>query len=188
MRSVRQLASLVAENNMMRRILYTFLIVIVALIIGYAATWAWRTAQSPRLELIPPQQASPKQQTTKYQGKFKRVMVSHGKISGGGSTVGWAYESSDGIRVWSFSGDHGSPSRAAKELQRRLKSVKQIFERTPKLDDKGKQIGERVIARLTIAPDTTEMASVLETSGSSFSWVYAISLEDVLEIERNPPP
>jgi hypothetical protein len=171
-----------------RRILFTLLIVIPTLIIGYVAIWAWNTAQSPMLELISPQQASTQQEIAEYKGKFKRVMVSHGEIIGGGSTVGWVYESSDGIKVWSFSGDYGSPSRAAKELERRLKSAKQIIEQIPKIDDKGRHIGERVIARLTLAPDTTEMTFLLETSGSSLSGVYSISLDDVLEIERNPPP
>lgn len=172
----------------LRRILITLLIAIPILIIGYIAIWAWNTARTPMLELIPPQQANTQQETARYNGKFKRTSLFHGQISGGGSEVGCVYESSDGIKVWSSSGNYGSPSGAAKALQAALKHATQIIERVSRLDDTGRRIGERVIARLTIPPDTTERVSILQTTGSSFSEMYSSSLEDLLELERNPPP
>src|ERR1051325_8088706 len=89
-----------------------------AVAIACIAVWALRIATSPVLELVPPAEERSEREPQTYQGKFKRTGLSHGQVFGGGRSVGSTYTASDGARAWGFSATFGSPSGAAKELDR----------------------------------------------------------------------
>jgi hypothetical protein len=83
----------------------------------------------------------------------------------------------DGTQISTSCEGHGSRSAATRALQKKLSGIAEILERTPNLDDKGRRVGFRVIAK---GPGVIE----LETDGTTLCSTYAASLEHLHWFER----
>ena len=77
-------------------------------------------------------------------------VTGHGITSDGFETSLSEYQYSDGTYVHKLSTFYKSTERAHEELQKRVQQASSIVSREPVLDEKGRQIGERVLARFTL--------------------------------------
>jgi len=92
------------------------------------------------------------------------------------------YKSSDGVSVSATTEERRSAGAANKELHTRLRATRRIVERGSKLDEKGRRIGERVVAIYVL--NDKEQAAVLWTNGQQFYYIESLSLKHALEFER----
>ena len=95
-----------------------------------------------------------------------------------------SYESSDGVPLSWQSRIFRSAAGARGELRLRLRGATEILERTPELDDKGRRVGERVVA--VFAPDDSgqSRACIFLTHNNIFNSTEASSLRHVLAFEE----
>ncbi|HEV8428743.1 MAG TPA: hypothetical protein VGQ41_12655 [Pyrinomonadaceae bacterium] len=107
-----------------------------------------------------------------------------GATKDGAPFASQAYQSSDGIGVSVTRENRDSATRASKELQRKLKATTRVIERSPKLDEKGRRVGERVVAMFALDDSQKEQASVLWTNGRQFYYIESLSLKHALEFEK----
>jgi hypothetical protein len=99
------------------------------------------------------------------------------------------YESSDGVLVTVIAQTYKSTAEAKEWLQLSLKNASEnageIVERAPKLNAKGRRIGERVVVRHAFAPPERESVYSIEwTHGANLDIVYSPSLNHALEFEK----
>ena len=76
-------------------------------------------------------------------------VTGHGITSDGFETFLSEYQYSDGTYVHQLSTFYKSTERAHEELQKRVRQAASIVSRETVLDEKGRQIGERVVATFT---------------------------------------
>ena len=100
------------------------------------------------------------------------------------------YEGSDGIWL-SYTGlSYASATQAKRELKSKLKNALSVIEREPNLDEKGRKVGERIVAifpfynsdKPSVLDET--IAAVVRTNRKSISYVESSSMEHVLEFEK----
>lgn len=87
------------------------------------------------------------------------------------------FDLSDGTRISTSCESHSSRFTATRALRAKLVGVADVIERTANLDDKGRPVGERVVAK-------TDGVIELETYGNSLCSTYAASLEHLKWFER----
>lgn len=114
---------------------------------------------------------------------FKNLLSGSGKTKDGSSFSFSVSEASDGIKVSARTEKRRSVSRAKAVLKRTLRGT-EIRERGPKLNDGGKKVGERVLARLTSNGRDKIRYVVLWTEGSDFHYLESVSLPHILAFER----
>jgi hypothetical protein len=94
------------------------------------------------------------------------------------------YEAPDGVMIseslWTFS----SPSRAKRELQKWLKDAASIIERGARYDDKGREIGERVMALFNSKEEGKKVAILLWTEKDNMYEIESFSISDILKFEQ----
>lgn len=93
-----------------------------------------------------------------------------------------AYVTPDGLKVGFDAERFPSPSLAATALNKHLKLAVKILERSPKLNERGEVVGERVVARF-------KAARVVEDQGGpayleNVLWTYATDLYVVIPPEK----
>lgn len=143
------------------------------------------SAPNPNQQSSPAESIGSSQQAASREPvEFEDVQGGRGKTEDGIPFSYHLYKSSDGVGVTTTVEDCGSTFRANRALQRKSKRAVKIIERRPKLDDKGKRVGERVVAMF--APDSSEKenAAVLWTEGSQFHYIESSSLRHALRFEE----
>lgn len=94
-----------------------------------------------------------------------------------------SYMASDGISVNATYVYYHSQKKANKELNRKLKSAIQIIKSEPKLNEKGRQIGIRVVGIFGSNTDGVNAYEVLWTDGSDLNLLRGKSLPHLLQLE-----
>lgn len=126
----------------------------------------------------------PQQEANREAVEFESIQGERGKTEDGIPFSYHLYKSSDGVGVATTVENRESPIRASKALQRKIKKAVKIIERGPKLNEKGQQIGERVVVIFVPNDSYKEQASVLWTDGTQFYYIESSSLRHVLEFEK----
>lgn len=93
------------------------------------------------------------------------------------------YESSDGVFISQSNEEFSSAKRASRELQKRLRLAKEIIERSPRIDESGKRVGERVVG-LSSGEGGAQTAFIVWTDGEVLSSIESPSLRHILEFEK----
>ena len=109
------------------------------------------------------------------------VVGGHGLTSDRFETLSFEYKYSDGSYLNQLMIFYGSTERAHAELEKRLQQASNILLRKPMLDEKGRHIGERVIA--TFPPQNESAApsaELLWTEHSTFAIQRRRSLKDLM--------
>jgi hypothetical protein len=125
------------------------------------------------------QQAS-NEKKIEYQG----VMSVSGKTVEGTPFVSNSYKSSDGtmflVRIYR----HNSTASAKKELLRNIKAAVKILKREPKLNEDGRQIGERALLVAKQEESDILQTVVIWTDNSQVYFIESASLQQALEFEK----
>ena len=172
----------------MKRIFLRLTLALLTFTIGVTSAFLWPSYRRTAPPIIKIEGSTPAEDTlasrvTKFEPKGSACGYVY--VRGGGRFSSQMYESSDGVGVGYSAGDYGSPSRAKKYLREKIKDALQIIERTPKLDDTGKLVGERVVAMYPPNAPFEELGSVFWTDGSHFYVIDSPSLKHTLEFERS---
>jgi hypothetical protein len=126
----------------------------------------------------------------KAQGKeitFKRVVVGEGVTKAGviGVPVSLTtFEASDHVKLLAIFGDFDSSAAAMKELQLRLRDVAKIRKKSPKKNQKGSVVGQRVVAETKDQHSGKASFVIAWTNGSHLREIDSDSLEDALLLEK----
>jgi hypothetical protein len=95
------------------------------------------------------------------------------------------YETSDGIRIDCWTEFYASPEPAGIALQNRIENSN-ITTREPILDEKWKQIGEKLIIEYPPSyPHQGRKTLLLRIVGSELTIIQSFSIKDVLEFEKD---
>jgi hypothetical protein len=108
--------------------------------------------------------------------------ISAGNFTGSESSFS-TYESfSNGTTLDQTSIIYSSPERARIALQDKLKGAVEIIKQEPVLDEKGRQVGERVLAMFASQERASVIhAELLSTNGSEFTSLSGSSINEMLE-------
>jgi hypothetical protein len=94
------------------------------------------------------------------------------------------YESCDGVRFSQWTELYNSPERAGKALEERLQMA-EIITREPMLDEKWKQIGEKMLIEYApVYPHQDKRAALFWTNGSSLTGIQSSTIENLTEFEK----
>jgi hypothetical protein len=112
--------------------------------------------------------------------------MANGSAHDGTTTIGLTgYIGDDGARLGTQYAEFKSPQAAVAELRWRANNAKKIIKQGPKLDDKGRTVGERVEI-LTDPDDSADPGfEVLWTEGSDFHEISSSCKEKALELEKH---
>lgn len=108
----------------------------------------------------------------------------------GSKACSHAYEASDGVKVGFDAERFQSSSLAARALNKHLKPAVEIIQRSPKLNDLGEVVGERVVARFKAARVVKAhggpafLTTVLWTYGADLYIVIPSEMKYATELER----
>lgn len=169
----------------MRRLILRLAVAVLSFAIGIAATWLWFVSQHQSSNEIKVEESHPASAPTKQERAVVYGVDGDG-ISEDGNRTSFTYEEfSDGTSLDQRSVYYNSPKRATQELQKRLQDAEEIVKRETVFDEKGRQIGEKVIA--TFAPykgSSAIWAELLWTEGARFISQKHSSLQSILEMEK----
>lgn len=162
---------------------------IAALLIIWSGCGIKRT--SPSQDMPKPQTSPSSQQPSAEQAKeFQDVLSGKAETADGTPYSFHLYKSSDGVSVSTRFERRGSPVRAKKELLKNIRSAVEVLERGPKLDESGRQVGERAVLTTKQNGSAKRQTTVLWTDGSELYFIESPSLQYALEFEklylRNP--
>lgn len=169
----------------MKRLISRLMLALLTFIIGVASVSLWLNNRRPA-PTIKAEVKNPEPDLVPQPAEFEPEMSACGYIKGAGRFSSLGYKSSDGVGVGYVIGDYRSAPRANQALGRKLKEAIQIIERGPKLDGRGRHVGERVVAMFTPIAPFQELGSVFWTDGSHFYAIDSPSLKHALEFEKSP--
>jgi hypothetical protein len=164
----------------MRRLTVRVIAAVLTFIVGVTAASLWfnpRPSTAVKLEAVAPSQAL----------AISKRSYSRGGVAGE-SESGYfsAWVSSDGMQFTRWVTECGSPRRAKREMERRLKMRGvEIVSREPMFDESGQQIGERVLALLPPDDLGHTRASLLWVEKNDFVEVTGTSLHDIMEYKKD---
>ncbi|HKC63348.1 MAG TPA: hypothetical protein VKB86_06910 [Pyrinomonadaceae bacterium] len=169
----------------MRRLTFYLAVAIGTFSLGVGFALLWAISHHPTSNVFPIEkvnQAIPLPQKRVYEsggiycGFVGRYRVSSNQL-----------ESSDGMQFSITRIFYNSPKEANKELLLSLEGASNIVKREPVLDNKGHQIGEKVVA--TFPPreggSVTFYTQLLWTQGKDFGLVSSTSLENILKYDKD---
>ncbi len=168
----------------MKRLIFRLIFALLTFTIGLAATSLLLSYRRPASQIIITETKQSEPHAISQPIRFEPGVRACGYIKGGGSFSDSSHTSSDGIGVGYLSAEYPSPSRANKELRRKIKEAIQIIERAPMLNDKREHVGERVVAMFPPNSPFKESASVFWTDGANFYSIDSPSLKNALEFEK----
>lgn len=118
--------------------------------------------------------------------KFTAGIIFDGEREDGGRFSVQVFDSSDGMRLTLRRDFFKSPAQANEKLQGDVKKAVEITERGPKVDESGKQIGERAVMIFVPNPknENERHATVSWTENSTYYSIQSSSLRHVLEFEK----
>lgn len=117
---------------------------------------------------------------------FKSMGAGSGKTEDGSEfSFAWM-KSADGVVVSTRTERRKSAARAGAVLKKTLRGA-EIIERSPKVNNRGRQIGQRVTARLSQEPNKIRYVMVW-TEGPDFHYLESVSLPHLLAFEKRYYP
>lgn len=146
-------------------------------IIGVALTSLWLVGRLPSFRQIESQALQPVNQEL----SFRLIRDRHGPNS-----RYYDYEATDSMTLTHGRVTFPSAERANDELEYRINhypNITEILERSPKTDDNGHVVGERLVIVYTDR-EGGHSAEVVWTNGDELCWIVSLSLRHVLELER----
>jgi hypothetical protein len=154
------------------------IVIVLTFLIGVAIAgelfFFFRPSQKPGVYLVKP---------VGHISQHKYKLLGH---ACGGSYYSYTtgYETPDGVMISESLAPFSSPSRAKRELQRRLKYAVSIIKRGAKYDNKGRKSGERVMALFNSKEEGKKVAILLWTENDDMYEIQSFSLSHILEFER----
>jgi hypothetical protein len=92
---------------------------------------------------------------------------------------------SDGINFTKWTVYCQSPDEAARKLQKSIRGAVKILSREPTYDEKGHQVGEKVVALFSKSEAQDAPASLLWRENEAFFRVEGLSVQDILEYRKD---
>lgn len=168
----------------MRRLMLRLAVSLLTFIIGVTVSFVWSVFHpTTRIE----EHHSSLLEPTCQQSVISSIGAGGGGISVSGlgeseSSFSTSESFSNGTTLNQTSVIYSSPERARKELQARLKDAVEIIKREPVLDERGHQVGERVMALFAPYVGASVVhAELLSTNGSEFTSLSGSSINEILE-------
>jgi hypothetical protein len=168
----------------MRRLMFRLAVALLTFIIGVAVSFIWSVFHpSTRIEenrssLLGPARQPPVVSSIGAGGGG----ISAGNFTESESSFSTSESFSNGTTLDQTSIIYSSPERARSELQKRLKDAVEIIKREPVLDERGRQVGERVLAMFASQARASVIhAELLSTNGSEFISLSGSSINEMLE-------
>jgi hypothetical protein len=115
---------------------------------------------------------------------FRSTMIFDGKTEDGTRFADYHYKSSDCISISHKIIFFESPARAREEIERESREASSIVERAPMVNDRGQEVGERVVMQFEASKEYKAHAEAIWNKNSDFHSIAAPSLEHVLEFEK----
>jgi len=126
-----------------------------------------------------------KKETPRPSGiKFKATRIGNGETPDGVLYGFTKFEAEDRTLAYILVIPFSSAKRAEEELQRRIKLATKIVRSNPQVDNKGKIVGQRVLALYTGNTPSHPLVKLTWTIGSTFFEINSESMANVLELER----
>jgi hypothetical protein len=116
--------------------------------------------------------------------EFKDVEGGRGRTRDGTVFSFHLYEAVDGVGISTTIEKRGSRSRAHQEMRRKIAKGDRIIELGPKLNDKGKRVGERAVVIFPGQEAFKPQAAVIWTIDSDLFYIESPSLDYVLKFEK----
>ena len=135
---------------------------------------------------------TPKQQVIKVsqQASIEQVEAFRGIVSGSATTANGTsfsfhtYKSSDGVPISTRFERHISSTSAKKEFLRNISTALEVLGRGNKMDEDGRETGERAVITSKPQGSTNLQIIVLWTAGSQLYYIESPSLQHALEFEK----
>ena len=164
----------------MRRLTLRLVVALLTFVIGVTAASLWfiflrSTPMAVKLEVNSPPQAPAEPQRIYERGPAGEATT--------GSFI--TLSSSDGMNFTKWSVYCGTPQRAKRELQKRLKKAVEVVSREPVFDEGGQQIGEKLVALFAPNDPDNSPASLLWTEKEELFQVETSSLQNILEYRKD---
>lgn len=115
---------------------------------------------------------------------FKQGSAGSGKTKDGSRFSFTEWESSDGVWLTFRTEKRGSLPRARAALLAALRG-KSVLERRPKLDRRGQNVGERVVAKYYWKEGKKYQNIIVWTEGSDVNYLESSSLQHILAFEKS---
>lgn len=115
---------------------------------------------------------------------FKQRSGGSGKTKDGSRFSFTEWESPDGVWLDLRVEQRGSPPRARAALVAALRG-KSVLERAPKLDGRGRNVGERVVAKYYWKEGKKYQSIIAWTDGSDVNYLESSSLKHILAFEKS---
>jgi hypothetical protein len=158
------------------------LIVAMLTVVGVTAALFWFVSRRQLDTEVPKKIVSRHSEKTTY----GNIVDAHGVTEDGLPTGHGAITSSDGTNFSWERISYGNPRRARKELQKQLNEAAEIIKREPIFDDKGREVGEKVVAIFPVAKGSSGVfARILWITGSDVGHLESSSLENILKYEKD---
>ena len=158
-----------------------------ACFMGLTVSWSWKSLIRPHVigvQLAETPTEPQVQITAEPQRMHSPGAAGNGITKGGVPFSFTSFTSSDGVAYFQWSETHRSPGAAHRTLAQALSRSIKIIKRESLLDETGRRVGERIVATFP-ARSRYGSAAVLWTEGSTFGYVSAPSLENLLDSEKN---
>jgi hypothetical protein len=169
----------------MRRFTLRFAIAFLTFTVGVAAASLWPISRRPKLQPTPVVENQPTSLVAEKKRTYEWGMQASGR-SGKYRACFGSFSSSDGMKFSSTNIYFGSPKRANREFQKRLKNAIEVIKREPILDASGHKVGELAVA--TFAPhegSSVASAALIRAEGADFVSIESSSLQNILEYEKD---
>lgn len=168
----------------MRRLMFRLAVALITFVIGLASSFIWsifhpatRTEEN-RSSLLKPG----REESGVYAIGAGGGGISAGNFTESESSFSTSESFSNGTTLNQTSISYSSLERARSALQDKLKDAVEIIKREPVLDERGRQVGERVLAMFATYDGAFVIhAEVLSTNGSEFISLSGSSINEMLE-------
>ncbi len=163
----------------MRRVAFFILVACSFFTVGVIAFLSWHFISGPSSATIPPASII----SSVVGANNRRYERGPAGLATRGSFM--TLNSSDGMSFTKWSVYCRSPRHAAIELRKRTRKAVEIFSREPVVDEKGQQIGEKLLALFSRNDSTNALASLLWTENEEFFQVEGSSIQNILEYRKD---
>jgi hypothetical protein len=116
--------------------------------------------------------------------KFKALRISNGQTPDGIWFSLTKFEAEDGSLATKLVIPFDTSARADQELRRSVKLATKVVHASSQVDEKGKVIGQRVLALYPVADPDLPIVKLSWTMGSTYVEVSSNSMANVLELEK----
>ena len=171
----------------LRFLVSRFVVAVLACSIGLSVSWSWKLLNRPHVGEVQLAETPPEpqvQRAAEPQRVHSPGAAGNGITKGGVPFSFTSFTSSDGVAYFQWSERHRSPAAAHRALEQALSRSTKIIKREALLDESGRRAGVRILATFS-ARSRYGSAAALWTKGSTFGYVSAPSLNDLLDSENN---